>query len=114
MSPALAGGFLTTRPPGKSLQEFFLWGYNRVSGFGGLNIMQEISPSSILLFFSNKNHFPGGSASKASACNAGDPGQSLGWEDPLKKGKSTHSSILAWKIPWTAEPGGYSPWGHKE
>ena len=29
--------------------------------------------------------------------------QSLGWEDPLEKGKATHSSILAWKIPWTAE-----------
>ena len=27
--------------------------------------------------------------------------QSLGWEDPLKKGKATHSSILAWRIPWT-------------
>ena len=27
--------------------------------------------------------------------------QSLGWEDPLEKGKSTHSSILAWRIPWT-------------
>ena len=27
--------------------------------------------------------------------------QSLGWEDPLKKGKAAHSSILAWKIPWT-------------
>ena len=27
---------------------------------------------------------------------------------------ATHSSILAWKIPWTEEPGGYSPWGHKE
>ena len=32
-------------------------------------------------------------------------GQSLGWEDPLKKGMSTHSSILAWRIPWTEEPG---------
>ena len=31
--------------------------------------------------------------------------QSLGWEDPLKKGMTTHSSILAWKIPWTEEPG---------
>ena len=30
--------------------------------------------------------------------------QSLGWEDPLKKGMATHSSILAWKIPWTEEP----------
>ena len=32
--------------------------------------------------------------------------QSLGWEDPLEKGTGTHSSILAWKIPWTEEPGG--------
>ena len=85
--------------------------------------------------------FPDGSDSKASACNAGDPGlipgsgripgegtghplqyswaslltqlvknlpavqetwvQSLGWEDPLEKGMATHSSILAWRIPWT-------------
>ena len=32
--------------------------------------------------------------------------QSLGWEDPLEEGMATHSSILAWKIPWTGEPGG--------
>ena len=32
--------------------------------------------------------------------------QSLGWEDPLEKGTATHSSILAWRIPWTEEPGG--------
>ena len=31
--------------------------------------------------------------------------QSLGWEDPLEKEMAAHSSILAWKIPWTAEPG---------
>ena len=31
---------------------------------------------------------------------------SLGWEDPLEKGKATHSSILAWRIPWIEEPGG--------
>ena len=31
--------------------------------------------------------------------------QSLGWEDPLEKEMGTHSSILAWKIPWTEEPG---------
>ena len=30
---------------------------------------------------------------------------SLGWEDPLEKGKATHSNILAWRIPWTEEPG---------
>ena len=31
--------------------------------------------------------------------------QSLGWEDPLQKGTATHCSILAWRIPWTEEPG---------
>ena len=31
--------------------------------------------------------------------------QPLGWEDPLEKGMTTHSSILAWRIPWTEEPG---------
>ena len=35
--------------------------------------------------------------------------QSLGWEDLLEKGMATHSSILAWRIPWTEEPVGYSP-----
>ena len=32
--------------------------------------------------------------------------QSLDWDDPLEKGMATHSSILAWRIPWTEEPGG--------
>ena len=32
--------------------------------------------------------------------------QSLGWEDPLEEGMTTHSSILAWRIPWTEQPGG--------
>ena len=31
--------------------------------------------------------------------------QSLGWEDPLEKGMATHPSVLAWRIPWTEEPG---------
>ena len=61
--------------------------------------------------------FPGGSVGKESACSAGDTGdagQSLGWEDPLEEGIATHCSILAWRIPWTEEPGGYSPPGGKE
>ena len=40
--------------------------------------------------------------------------RSLGWEDPLEEGMATHSSILAWGIPWTEEPKGYRPWDHKE
>ena len=43
---------------------------------------------------------------KESAFNAGDQVQFLGWEDPTEKGMETHSSILAWRIPWTKEPGG--------
>ena len=39
----------------------------------------------------------------------------LGGEDALEKGMATHTSILAWRIPWTEKTGGlYSPWGHKE
>ena len=41
----------------------------------------------------------------------------LGWEDPLEEAMATHSSVLAWRIPWTEEPGklqGYGPEGRKE
>ena len=37
--------------------------------------------------------------------------RSLGWEDPLEKRMATHSSILAWRIAWTEEPGGLQPMG---
>ena len=43
---------------------------------------------------------------KGSAYNAGDPGSIPGLEDLLEKAMATHSSILAWKIPWMDEPGG--------
>ena len=96
--------------------------------------------------------FPGSSAGKESACNAGDPSlipgsgrstgegigyplqyswasleaqlvknlpamqepwvQSLGWEAPLEKEKATHSSILDWRIPWTAQFMGLQRVGH--
>ena len=92
-----------------------------------------------MVLIQNLVGFPGSSAGKESACNAGDPGsgrspgggyplqyswtslvaqmvkyppamretwvQSLGREDPLEEGIATHSSILAWRIPWTEEPG---------
>ena len=60
--------------------------------------------------------FPRASVSRESACNAGDLVWFLGWEesweeflgreDPLEKEMATHSSTLAWRIPWTEEPGG--------
>ena len=40
--------------------------------------------------------------------------QSLGWEDDLEKGIDTHSSVLAWRIPWTEEPGGLQSMGPKK
>ena len=49
--------------------------------------------------------FPGGSDGKESAYNAGGLGSIWGQDDPLEKGIATQSSILAWKIPWTEEPG---------
>ena len=56
-------------------------------------------------FSLREEYFPGGSDGKASASNARDRVQSLGWEDLLEKEMATHSSILAWKILWTEEPG---------
>ena len=52
-----------------------------------------------------------------SACNAratGDVGSTLGEKDPLEEGMATHSSILAWRIPWTEEPGGLQSAGSQE
>ena len=45
--------------------------------------------------------FPDGSDGKESACSEGDLGPISGLEDPLEKGKATHSSILVWRTPWT-------------
>ena len=50
--------------------------------------------------------FPGGSGGKESACNAEDPVWSLDREDPLEKEMATHSSVLAWRTPWTEESRG--------
>ena len=58
--------------------------------------------------------YPGGSVSKESASNAGDPVQSLGQRDPLEEEMATHSSILAWRIPQTEEPGGLQFMGSQE
>ena len=49
--------------------------------------------------------FPAGSDGKGSASNAGDPGSIPESRKSLEKGMATHSSILAWRIPWTEEPG---------
>ena len=59
--------------------------------------------------------FPGGSVVKNPPANAGEAVWSLAGEHPLEEEMATYSSILAWEIPWTVEPGGlYSPRGYKE
>ena len=52
--------------------------------------------------------------SKASACNAAGMGSISGLEDPLEEERATHSSILAWKVPWTEEPGGLQSMGSQK
>ena len=53
----------------------------------------------------NKPRFPDGSVLKNPLADARDPGSIPGWEDPLEEGMATHSSIFAWRIPGTGEPG---------
>ena len=54
---------------------------------------------------------PGGSVVKKLPVMQETQVQSLGWEDPLEEGAATDSSILAWRIPWTEEPGGLQSMG---
>ena len=54
--------------------------------------------------------FPGGSVVKNPPATQETRARSLGWEDPLEEGMATHSSILAWRMPWTEDAmAGYSP-----
>ena len=64
--------------------------------------------------FANPQEIPKWSAVKESTWNSGDVVWSLGWEDHLEKEMVTHSSILAWEIPWTEEPGGLQSVGREE
>ena len=72
-------------------------------------VNQELVPFYCQVVFSID--FPGGSDGKASVYNGGDLVRSLGWEDPLEKEMAIHSSTIAWKIPWTEEPGRLQPMG---
>ena len=52
-----------------------------------------------------KYRMTGSSDGKESVCSKGDPGSIPGWKDSLENGMATHSSIPAWRIPWTEKPG---------
>ena len=68
-------------------------------------VVRDLGPSQVALVV------------KKLSANAGDirdMSSILGWEDPLEEGMATHSSILAWRIAWTEEPGGLQSMGCKE
>ena len=79
----------------------FLGGIHDVNVGGLLDLHQGTSPWALHLAPSKQPRDPDGSAGKESSCNVGDPVPFLGWEDPLETETATHSSILAWRIPWT-------------
>ena len=79
------------------LREFFwLWLITLLPSVGLMGLMETVPP---------------GSSDRSLQCR-----RPLGREGPLEKGTATHSSILAWRIPWVEEPGGLQRvhWGHKE
>ena len=80
------------------------------------NIGKDVKQSEVLyiVFLEYKNGirvFPGGSNDKESVCSAGDPGLIPGLGMSPGEGNGYHSNILAWRIPWTEEPGGLRSMG---
>ena len=61
--------------------------------------------STVLGAFDQQKGFPGGASGKEPACQCRLDVTDVGWEDPLEEGMATHTSILAWRIPWSEEPG---------
>ena len=84
-------------------------------GTGLLLFISPTLPNDLLFFFFFKVFiylgFPGGSDGKDLPAMQGTWVRSLGWEDPLEKGMATHSSIPAWRIPWTEESVGLQSMG---
>ena len=114
MSPALAGGFFTTEPlrkPSIKLEEFkciycwrgqwtYSWSVNLKNWNLSFSVSGRVNISSFKIGYI-KEGFPGGSAGKESACYVGGLGSIPGFGGSPGEGKATHSSIMAWRIPWT-------------
>ena len=78
---------------------------------GDVQYCHEFSKEILCICISIEWNFSGGSAVKNLPANERNTVQSLTWEDPLEKEMATHSSILAWEIPWTGELGGLQSMG---
>ena len=77
-----------------------------VSTFFGITLLGNWNEDRPFLVHQGRVDFPCTSDGKGSSCNAGAPGSTPGSGRSLEKGMAIHSSILAWRIPWTEEPGG--------
>ena len=71
----------------------------------GQRLSTNPSTKQVILVYNNHQDFSDGSDGNPPAMQETQV-QSLGWENPLKKGMATHSSVLDWRISWTREPGG--------
>ena len=79
-------------------------GYRNTKASYNSGYLTYISASQVVLVVKNL---------PANAGDVRDIGSTLGWQDPLEEGTATHSSILAWRIPWTEEPGGLQSTGSR-
>ena len=135
MSPALAGGFFTTEPPGKPLK-LILRGSQKqgkrssqskahISGWAhkfqiyyrnSIAFLVAQNSYELSMKISVKFHQLWASLVAQLVKNLSAMQEiwvcSLGWEDPLEKGKAIHSSLLAWRIPWTVQSMGTQRVGH--
>ena len=80
----------------------FLGSENMAIHLSGMSVLVLYITSGFLVLLTGGMCFLGGPDSKESTCNVGD----LCEEDPPEEGMATHSSSLAWRVPWTEEPGG--------
>ena len=114
-SPALADGFFTTEPPMKPLPCVSVY-----QGKRRALLMEHIKGNYICLSFLLPRQLQEllliimAQWVKSLPARRETRVQSLGRKDPLEKEMAIHSSILAWRIPWTGESGGLSSQGHKE
>ena len=107
----LRSSWATREAPGQHNMEEQIW-----LPIGSISFTLTFAFSCFCYNLITKGSFPGGSVVKnLPAMQESQETQvwSLAWKDPLEEGMATHSSILAWRIPWTEETGGYSPYGHK-
>ena len=98
----------------KTIGKEYLW--STVWGKVDSHIQRNENGHLFYIAYKELRGFPGGTSDKETACQCKRHkrvwssslllGSSLGWEDSLEEGIATHSSFLAWRIPWTEKPGG--------